>query len=294
MKKHRTWLFAPGSNARVMEKATKLDADVIIYDLEDAVRLEEKEQARERVEQHLQQNHGNESPYKVLRVNESNSPFFLEDVKAGVRAGVDGLILPKSENHSDMKIVDERIASIEQEEGLETGSVDLYPLIETARGVHNSYELASACSRIKRLFFGAVDYTVDIQTTFSEHGLELRYAQSQLVNSSYAAGIEGPIDTVYTDIQNERGLKKGTEIGQQLGFKGKMVIHPKQIEIVNYIYTPSEYEVQEATEIVNAYEHAKEQGKGAIQLHGKMIDLPVVESAERTLALIKMLKKTKM
>ncbi|QQK76460.1 CoA ester lyase [Salicibibacter cibarius] len=291
MKKHRTWLFAPGNHPRTMEKAMETKADVVIYDLEDAVPLEEKEQARNMATQHLQKKHIDKAPYKLLRVNESTSPFFSEDVKAGVRNGAHGLVLPKAENPDHIKEMDEWISTLEEENGLPVGHIELLPLLESALGVHNSYEIARAAPRIERLSFGAIDYTADMQTKISGYGEELLYAQSQLVNSSYAAGIEGPIDTVYPDFHNEEGLVEETERGIRLGFKGKMIIHPKQIEPVNHAYTPSEQEVQEALEIVDAYERAKERGDGAIQLKGKMIDVPVVKGAQRTLDMMEVLKE---
>ncbi|AXF55215.1 HpcH/HpaI aldolase/citrate lyase family protein [Salicibibacter kimchii] len=292
MKKHRTWLFAPGNHPRTMEKAMKTQTDIVIYDLEDAVPLDEKEQAREIVREHLQEKHIDKAPYKLLRVNESTSPFFTQDVIAGARGNVDGIVLPKSDHPEHIKDVDQQLAALEQELGYEVGKIQLFPLIESALGVHNSYEIAKASPRVTRLSFGAIDYTSDIQTKLSESGEELLYAQSQLVNSSYAAGIEGPIDTVYADFQNEEGLLRETQRGSRLGFKGKMIIHPKQIEVVHNVYTPGDEEVEEAKEIVNAYQQANEQGDGAIQLNGKMIDVPVVKSAQQTLDLVEALKET--
>lgn len=291
MKKHRTWLFAPGNHPRTMEKAMEARVDIVIYDLEDAVPLDEKDEARDIVAQHLQEKHIDKAPYKLLRVNESTSPFFAEDVKVGVHAGVDGIMLPKAENPDHLNDVDQRIAALEQESGYTVGEIPLFPLIESALGIHNSYEIAKAAARITRLGFGAIDYTSDIQTKLSESGEELLYAQSQLVNSSYAAGIEGPIDTVYADFQNEEGMLRDTHRGSRLGFKGKMIIHPKQIEPAHHVYTPSDEEVEEAKEIVDAYNRAKERGDGAIQLHGKMIDVPVVKSAQQTLDLMEALKE---
>ncbi|QQK80344.1 CoA ester lyase [Salicibibacter cibi] len=291
MKKHRTWLFAPGNHPRTMEKAMETNADVVIYDLEDAVPLNEKDEARETVAMHLQEKHIDKAPYKLLRVNESTSSYFTEDIKAGIRAGVDGIVLPKAEKPDHINDVDQQMMALEKERGYASGEIPLFPLIESALGIHNSYEIAKAASRIVRLSFGAIDYTADMQTRLSGSGEELLYAQSQLVNSSYAAGIEGPIDTVYADFQNEDGLLRDTQRGNRLGFKGKMIIHPKQIDVVHNVYTPSEEEVEEASEIVDAYERAKERGDGAIQLNGKMIDVPVVKSAQRTLDMMEALKE---
>nr|WP_160141584.1 CoA ester lyase [Salicibibacter halophilus] len=282
----------PGNHSRTMEKAMETQADIVIYDLEDAIPWNEKDEAREIVVKHLQEKHVNKASYKLLRVNESTSSFFTKDVIAGVRGNVDGIVLPKSEYPEHIKDVDQQLTALEQELNCTVGDIPLFPLIESAIGVHNSYEIAKASPRIPRLSFGAIDYTSDIQTKLSDSGEELLYAQSQLVNSSYAAGIEGPIDTVYADFQNEEGLLRDTQRGERLGFKGKMIIHPKQIEPVHNVYTPSKKEVAKAAEIVNAYQRAQERGDGAIQLNGKMIDVPVVKSAQQTLDLDKALKET--
>lgn len=279
MSKEITWFFVPGSNLRNIEKVNTLEADAFIFDLEDAVAISEKQNARENVVkaiQHYQQKN------IFVRINSFDSPFFLEDVENVVVEGLSGIVLPKAETSMQLEVLDKLLIEKEKKLNIPIGSIKIVALIESAMGVHHAIELAKF-NRVIRLAFGAIDYTLDIQATLTDHRLELLFARSQLVLASRLAQLEGPIDTVYADIYNESGLRKETTLSKELGFKGKLIVHPAQIKIVNEVFIPSKSEVEQARKIIDAAHKAEKQGKGVVNLDGKMIDLPVIKQAEAIL-----------
>jgi citrate lyase subunit beta / citryl-CoA lyase len=277
----RTWMFVPGSQERRLQKVKDLPADVLIYDLEDAVAASEKEKARKMVRQALREN---AEKVNFVRINDPSTPYFLADLQEIVAEGLAGIILPKAAKKEDVILVDRLLGQLEEGKNLPRGSIRIVPLIESALGLQHAYEIATASDRVIRLAFGSVDFTLDIGAKLTKEGTELLYARSQLVVASRAAGIEGPIDAVYIHIRDLEGLQQETRFAKQLGFQGKMVIHPEQIPIVNKIFTPTAEEVEEAKAIVDAFAEAVAAGSGAIQWNGKMIDYPVAERAKRIVA----------
>jgi citrate lyase subunit beta/citryl-CoA lyase len=288
MSLYRSWMFVPGNHERKLEKAEDLKADVIIYDLEDAVALGEKDKARKMVRKAIADN-GNKVNYvrvngnkvNYVRVNDISTPHFLDDVSELAVEGLDGIVLPKAGEKEHVLLADHLLTQMEQKRNLGQGSTEIVPLIESALGVHNAYEIAASCKRVKRLAFGAVDFTLDINADLTKEGVEILYARSQMIISSRAAGIEPPIDTVYVHIKDQIGLLKETRLVKQLGFQGKLVVHPDQIDVVNNVFAPTAEEVQEAKAIVAAFDDALASGTAVIQLNGKMIDYPVVERSKK-------------
>ncbi|MEW9673746.1 CoA ester lyase [Ammoniphilus sp. 3BR4] len=273
----RSWMFVPGSDSKKIGKVQQLPADVIIFDLEDAVALAEKESARKKVKEAL----GIETNKNyVVRVNSTDTPYFVDDVKEIVGEGLMGIMLPKSESREQILLLDDLLGKLEKEQGLKR-EIEVIPLIESALGVCRADEIASASARVKCLAFGSVDYTLDIDAELTKEGFELLYARSRLVNVSRAAGIQSPIDAVYTDIHDLEGLRKETTFIKQMGFQGKLVVYPKQIGVVNEVFMPSREDIENAQMIVSAFEKSVKEGLGAVQVNGKMIDLPVVERAKR-------------
>lgn len=276
----RTMLFAPGSDEQKAVKALGLQADAVILDLEDAVALSEKDKARQLVTGLLKQT----VREKVfVRINSLATPYALADLRQVMEAKPYGIMLPKSESEGDVRIVDWILGQLEGEYGIPLGTTEIIPLVESATGVENSLKIASASLRIKRLAFGALDYTADLGTSYSKSGEEIFYARTRLVVASRAAGKEGPIDTVFPDFKDLEGLEKETALVKQLGFRGKLLIHPGQIETVHRVFNPSEAEVEKSKRIVAAYEEAKAQGLGVFQLDGKMIDAPVLKRAQQVM-----------
>lgn len=283
----RSLLFAPGNVARRVEKALSLTADVVVLDLEDAVPLSEKENVRPAVAAALKQTR---SAACYVRINALGTGLTIDDLAAVVFPGLDGIVLAKAELPSDLEKTDWYISYLEKKRSIAAGTIDLIPLIENARGIENAPAIAGAVPRVKRLCFGAVDYTADLGVNLTADGSEIFYARARLVNASRAAGLEPPIDTVYTEIRDAGGLVRDSHRARRLGFQGKLVIHPGQIETVNRIFSPSEEEIDFARKVIAAFEEAEAKGHAAITLEGgKFIDYPVAQNARRLLQLAKLI-----
>lgn len=285
----RSLLFAPGSDLYKVDKALSLNADAVILDLEDAVAVSEKVRARSLVLDVLGRT-GLKDIY--VRVNGVNTNWIVGDLMAVVGGRPSGIMLPKAEYAEEIKRVDWLISQLEREYGLPHGEIDLIPLIESARGIMNAFEIAANCPRVKRVAFGAVDYTLDIGTKLSGQGSEIFYARSHLVVASRAADIEGPIDTVYPNIKDAAGLENECVQVRNLGFQGKLVIHPAQLEPVNNIFSPAPEEINYAAKVVWAFDEAEAQGIAAVQVEGKFIDYPVAAWARRVLTIARALGLT--
>lgn len=278
----RSLLFAPATDLRKVDKALSLDADATILDLEDAVAVSEKVRARSLVVDVLSRAR---RAGVYVRVNGVNTPWVVGDLLAVVGNRPAGIMLPKAESPEEVRRVDWLIGQLEQEYGLLPAEIELIPLIESARGVAGAGAVASSCPRVKRLAFGAVDYTLDMGIKLTGTGQELFYARSQLVVASRAAGLEGPIDTVFINLQDEAGLREECRVVRELGFSGKLVIHPAQIAPVNEIFSPAPGEIEYAAKVVRAFAEAEALGVAAVQLEGRFIDYPVAAWARRILSI---------
>jgi citrate lyase subunit beta/citryl-CoA lyase len=276
----RSFLFAPGNHARRVEKALSLDADAMILDLEDAVATAEKRATRDAVIAALTR------PRRALlyvRVNAVDTEFCYGDFAAIVRPGLDGVILPKVESAAGLATADWLLAQLEREQGLMPRAIYLVPIIETARGLNQIDAILAAGTRVKRVAFGAGDFTLDVNMAWSRGEAELAYARAKIVTASRAAGIEAPFDTVWVDLADGEGLEASARTALGFGFQGKMCIHPNQIAVVNRVFTPSEMEIAFAERVVAAFARAEAEGSAAIQLDGKFIDYPILYRAQRVL-----------
>jgi citrate lyase subunit beta / citryl-CoA lyase len=279
----RTMMFLPASNPGMVKDAYIYGADSIMFDLEDAVAVTEKDSARFLVYNALKTvDYGNTE--LVVRVNGLDTPFGREDIEAVVRAGVHVVRLPKTERKEDIHAVEAVIEEVERKCGREIGSTKMMAAIESPIGVINAYEIATASKRLVAVALGAEDYVTNLKTKRYPDGMELLGARSQIIIAARAAGIYA-IDTVYTEVDNEEGFKREVELIKQLGFDGKSVINPRQIKPVHEIYTPTPEEIKKSIAIVNAAKEAEEKGLGVISLNGKMIDKPIVDRADRVLQL---------
>jgi citrate lyase subunit beta / citryl-CoA lyase len=279
----RTMMFLPASNPGMVKDAYIYGADSIMFDLEDAVAVTEKDSARFLVYNALKTvDYGNTE--LVVRVNGLDTPFGREDIEAVVRAGVHVVRLPKTERKEDIHAVEAVIEEVERKCGREVGSTKMMAAIESPIGVINAYEIATASKRLIAIAIGAEDYVTNMKTKRYANGMELFGARSQIIIAARAAGIYA-IDTVYTEVDNEEGFRNEVELIKQLGFDGKSVINPRQIKPVNEIYTPTQEEIKKSVAIVNAAKDAEEKGLGVISLNGKMIDKPIVDRAMRVLQL---------
>ena len=279
----RTLLFAPGNVERRVEKALTLAADAVVLDLEDAVPIAEKSRARSLAVKALQKPR---TSLGYVRVNALSTGMTIDDLTAVVSPGLDGIMLTKVEEPADLLKADWFMGYLEAKLSMAQGSLDLIPLIENARGLEHAFEIAGAVPRVKRLCFGAIDYSADLGVKLTDDGAEIFYARSRLVNASRAAGLEPPIDTVYPDIRNPEGFKRDVQRGVSLGFQGKLVLHPDQVGPANEMFSPSREDIEYAQRIVEAFEKAEARGHAAITLDdGKFIDYPVVHGARRVLRL---------
>ncbi|MBL4938213.1 citrate (pro-3S)-lyase subunit beta [Clostridium sp. YIM B02515] len=279
----RTMMFLPASNPGMVKDAYIYGADSIMFDLEDAVAITEKDSARFLVYNALKTIDYGKTEL-VVRVNALDTPFGRDDIEAVVRAGVDVVRLPKTEKKEDIHAVEAVIEEVERKCGREVGSTKMMAAIESPIGVINAYEIATASKRLIAVALGAEDYVTNMKTKRYPDGMELLGARSQIIIAARAAGIYA-IDTVYTEVDNEEGFRREVELIKQLGFDGKSVINPRQIKPVHEIYTPTSQEISKSIAVVNAAKDAEEKGLGVISLNGKMIDKPIVDRAERVLQL---------
>ena len=283
----RSMLFLPGNTPNMLINGNCLGADAVIFDLEDAVAPAEKDAARILVRNTMRYMDFRGCQI-IVRINAIDTPYWKDDLDAIVPCRPDLILLPKTGSREDVCAADAYIGQVEEQQGMEQGSVGLMALIETALGVENAYQIASATPRVKALFLGAEDLTADLQCKRTKEGLEIQYARTRLVVAARAAGVD-VYDTPFTDVNDDDGIWQDARLAKSLGFTGKASISPRHVDVINSVFSPTMAEVRYAWEVMDAIETAKQQGKGAIALHGKMIDAPIVARAERTLAMAKAL-----
>ena len=277
---YRSFLFAPGNHARKVMKVFDCGADNVILDLEDAVAKAEKVATRALVVEALKRARRCGA---YIRVNAFSTEFCYGDAVAVVGPRLDGIILPMVESREQIVAFDWLVGSLERERGMPPGGVDIIPIIETGKGIANAPAIAAAGTRVKRMAFGAGDYTLDMNMEWTLAETELEHARAEMAVASRAAGLEAPIDTVWVHINDLEGLARSARRARQLGFQGKMCIYPPQVEPVNRSFTPTEKEIAFARRVVAAFEKAEREGSSSIQLDGYFIDYPIVYKAQRTL-----------
>ncbi len=282
MQPNRTFLFAPGNHPRKVEKVFSAGADAVILDLEDAVAISEKEATRAVVVEALQKPRACRG---YVRINALDTDFTYGDVEAVVRTGVDGIMLPKVERAADLQMVDWLITSLERRRGLEAGAIDLLPIIETGRGIANVRDICAAGGRLRRISFGAGDYTRDMGMEWTKTEGELAHARAEVVLASRINELEPPIDTVFIHINEHEHFRKSADLARQFGFQGKLCIHPVQVPLANAAFTPSDDEVAWSRKVIAAFKDAEAAGSASIQVEGYFVDYPIVVKAERIVAL---------
>lgn len=281
MKLRRSMLFVPGSNAAMLSNSFIYKPDSIMFDLEDAVALKEKDSARLLVAHALQHPLYQEIE-TVVRVNPLDSEFGLLDLNAVVRAGVDVVRMPKTETAQDVVDMDNAITNIEKACGREVGSTKILAAIESPLGITQANQIATASKRLIGIALGAEDYVRNLKTERSPEGIELLFARCSILQAARAAGIQA-FDTVYSNANNEEGFLKEAALIKQLGFDGKSLINPRQIELLHNLFAPTQKDVEQAKRIIEAAEEAEKQGSGVVSLNGKMIDAPIIERAKLVL-----------
>lgn len=288
---NRTWLFAPGNHPRKVAKVFAAGADAAILDLEDAVAVAEKIATRAAVAEAVQAPH----PCRAyVRVNALDTPFTFGDLEAVVGPGLDGIVLPKVERAADIQMVDWVIGSLEARHGLAPGRIDLLPILETGKGIAGARAICAAlggAGRLRRVSFGAGDYTRDMgmEWTMIEH--EIDPARAEVVLASRIAGLEAPIDTVFIHIRAHDEFRASCQRVRQMGFQGKLCIHPDQVGQANEVFTPSEADLAQARTLVAAFAEAEAAGSASIQVEGHFVDYPIVEKARRLIALAEAIER---
>jgi citrate lyase subunit beta/citryl-CoA lyase len=279
-KLRRSMLFLPGANAAMLSTAFVFRPDSIMFDLEDAVSLREKDTARLLVFHTLRLPMYSDIE-KVVRINPLSTPFGQADLEAAVRGGADVIRLPKTDCAEDVHELEAAVEAIERSCGRSVGSTQLMAAIESASGVVNAVAIAKASPRLIGIALAGFDYVMDMQTERGD-GTELFYARCAVLHAARAAGIDA-FDVVYGNVNDDEGFLKEVDLIKRLGFNGKSLINPRQIELLHRAYAPTEEDVDHAHRVIAAAEDAERRGLGVIALNGKMIDAPVIAHAERVL-----------
>ena len=275
-------MFVPGNNPGMMADAYIYGPDSIMLDLEDSVTMAEKDTARLLVYNALKTiDYGNTE--MVVRINPLNTPYGKKDIEAVVKAGVDVIRMPKTETAEEVIEVEREIEKVEKEIGC-LGRTQIMAAIESALGVVNAYAIATASKRMMGIALGAEDYSANLKTQRTPEGSELLLARETIVVAARAAGIDA-LDTVYSNLNDMETFRNEVEAIKKLGFDGKSIINPRQIEVVNEVFAPKEKDIQKSLTILAAIKEAEKKGSGVIAVNGKMVDRPVVLRAQRTIDL---------
>ena len=284
----RSMLFLPGNTPNIIVNGDALGADNVILDLEDAVSPDQKDAARILVRNAIKAI-GFDNVELTVRINSLDTPYWKDDLEEIVPLSPDLIMPTKVNSAQDVLTLDAAIAEIEKRSGLDVGTVKLIPLIETAQGLENAAAIAAACPRVAAIFLGAEDLTADLRCPRTKEGTEIFYARSRMVSAARAAGVD-VYDTPFTDVNDDEGIVRDAQFARSMGFTGKACISPRHVRAVNEAFSPTQKEIDYAYEVLEAIRQAKEQGRGAISLHGKMIDKPIVLRAEQTIAMAEAIK----
>ena len=281
----RSMLFLPGNTPNMLINGNCLGSDAIIFDLEDAVSPAEKDAARILVRNTLRYMdfRGCET---IVRINSIDTPYWQKDLDTVLPQKPNLILLPKTSSAADVQAADAYMTALEEKLGLPNDTVGLMPLIETALGVENAFAIATASKRVQALFLGAEDLTADLQCKRTKESREIEYARTRLVVAARAAGVD-VYDTPFTDVNDDEGIVKDTELAKALGFTGKASISPRHVEGINEVFSPTQADIDYAHEVMETIRIAKEQGKGVVSLRGKMIDAPIVTRAMQVIEMEK-------
>lgn len=282
----RTMMFVPASNPGMIRDSILYGADSIMFDLEDSISLREKDTSRFLLYSAMK-TFDFSTTETVVRINSLNL-CGVEDIFALVRAGINVIRLPKTESVKDVNDAEEIIEKAEIACNRQIGSTKMMAAIEDPKGVLDARDIAFSSDRLIGIALGSEDYVTAMKTRryADRNSEEIFFARSMIVHAARAAGIAA-LDTVFSDVNDLETLRKETEFIKQLGFDGKSVINPRQISVINDVYTPTEKEIKNAKDVIYAIEEAEAKGSGVIALNGKMIDKPIVERAQRVLMLAK-------
>jgi len=277
----RSMLFVPGHRTDLLEKALRSETDAVILDLEDAVAPDEKPRARATLSELP------ESSVPIyVRSNAAETEWFWDDIVACGQAGVAGVVIPKAQDRNVISALDGALTVLEKSFSHEPQSTSIAPLIESATGVRETFNIIRASGRVRSVLFSSGeqgDLVADLGVEWTPEGTALMYARSKVLLDCRAAGLGAPMDAVFMDFRNLDALRSECELARRLGYVGKVAIHPAQIAVINEVFTPTPPEVAHAERIVEAFDEAISEGKASIGLDGKMVDYAVARVARGVL-----------
>ena len=279
----RSLIFVPGNNPRFLEKAKKIQADIVCFDLEDSVPDDEKTSARKLIKNALK----SRSEYSSSIFVRTNSPLsgkISSDLKEIIQKGIDGIVIPKVNNISELKKIQKILSGLEKSKKLKP--IQIIPSIESAEGVVNSYQIASFGKRVTAIVFGIFDLLNDLGVEYTKDSPGGKYSRYKIPVDAAAAGIYA-IDGIWQDLNDLKGLQKDCNFGKSLGYAGKSVIHPDQISMVHKSFYPNKTEISWAQKVCNVYLKSTKKGKGATTVDGKMIDEVHYKQAKALLDIVK-------
>ena len=285
MKPLRSMLFVPGHKPTWMEKALDYGADALIFDLEDAVPLSDKTTARPLVAHALDKFHQC-GPVLTVRINALDTGMAGDDIEAIVREGLTAIVAPKVETPQDVAMLDTLLTQSEQRAGLPPGQIEIYPTLETAKGIYHAYQIATSCARLPTVVATAGpggDTARSLGYTWTKQGTETLYLRSKVLLEARAAGVTYPLIASWFDIADLDGLRADTRLNRQLGYHGQIVIHPSHVPVVNETFTPTAEELAYHQGLLKAMEAAERQGVAAVTYAGSMVDIAMVKTSQQIL-----------
>ncbi len=279
----RSVLFMPGDSLKKITKAaTQLDVDCVVMDLEDGVALDRKAEARQTVvEAGKTLDFGPRE--KWIRINPTSTSWWQDDLTETIEARPNAYVIPKVESAQDLQQICDWLTQAEQERGWKPSSIKLVSIIETAKGVLWLPQIVAATDRLSAMMFGSEDLAGDMGAIRTPEGWEVFYARSAVVTAAAAYRIDA-IDTIFADFNDPEGLQKEATVARQMGYSGKIAIHPRQVPILNDAFSPTEAEIEHATKLIAAHDANQAAGTGAFAYKGKMVDMPMIRSAQKILA----------
>jgi citrate lyase subunit beta / citryl-CoA lyase len=275
----------PANRENMLAKAPTYGADALVFDLEDAVPLAEKPKARELAHEFIDKL--GHAALIYVRVNAFPTGMLEDDLDAVVARGLASIRLPKAESAEDIRTIDALLTRLEKERGLPANAIDICPSLESAKGVWFAYEIASSSPRVRSIMCGTAengDLQGDLGYTWTAEGQEKLYVRSRVLLAARAAGVEHVLDGAFSNVRDPEALRIDCEAARKLGYRGRSVIHPNQVEIVNRVFRPTEEELDYYRRVVEAFDGAVARGSAATTVDGKLVDYAMVATAKRVMA----------
>lgn len=285
MRPLRSLLIMPANRADMLAKSPTYGADALVFDIEDSVPIAEKPKARVLAREYIEKHRAENAIY--VRVNALQTGMTADDLDAVVTEGLLGIRLTKAESAADIREVDHMLTELETRRGLKIGSIGVGPSLESAKGVWFAYEILSASPRIFSVTAGTAqdgDLQTDLGYVWTAVGEEVLYIRSRILLAARAAGVEHVLDGSYANIRDPEGLRACCEAARRLGYRGKSIIHPNQVEIVNRAFTPTQKELDYYKRVIEAFDAAVARGSAATTVDGKLVDYAMAAMAKRVLA----------